>query len=404
MQDKKLVINVSVPIVAVYLLAVTFVLDMRTVWTAMPKYGRFGDLTTLMLVTGVVTYIFSRRNYKRHFFNGIIVTIALLAYLFIYYWHDEYKLGNFPRVIMRICLICLLCFAMRDEHKQKLWEIMENIIIVIAIVSMAFWVAGSLLGLIHSNGVEYTTWSKDGSEVAINKYYHLYFETQVQNFFGVKVVRNSAIFTESPMSSFMFCTALLVELYKKEKPDYRKIVFLIIAVASTVSTTGYVIVIAAVFGKYIMSQTHNKITAIIRMALIPVSLIVLVMIADRLLQSKLESSSGSARLDDFAAGFKAWLDHPMMGNGYNNTNSYMQYMSTYRMNNTGFSNSLMQILAFGGLYLLAPYVGSVGYGVYKIVRKRDWNELAFVLLFVVMFIFTITSYQMLPLFSLLSLL
>ena len=55
MQDKKLVINVSVPIVAVYLLAVTFVLDMRTVWTAMPKYGRFGDLTTLMLVTGVVT-------------------------------------------------------------------------------------------------------------------------------------------------------------------------------------------------------------------------------------------------------------------------------------------------------------------------------------------------------------
>jgi hypothetical protein len=399
MQEKKLSIKISPTILALYLLALTFVLDMRTVWTAIPKYGRFGDITTLMLLTGAAGYILFRKNYKRHFLNGVITTAALCAYLFIYYFFDEYKLGNFPRVILRICVICLLCFAMREEHKKKLFEIMETIIIIIAVVSLAFWLAGSVAGVIHPNGIEYTTWSKDGSEVPINKYYHLYFETQVQDFFGFKVIRNSAIFNESPMSSFMFCFAMLVELFKKPKTDYKIVIFLAVCVATTFSTQGYVIVILALFIKYMFSKTHSSIAAVMRVAAVPVLLVILVIVADNLIQAKMDTSSGAARFDDFAAGFKAWMDHPIMGNGYNNTMSYTQYMSTYRMKNTGFSNSLMQLLAFGGIYLFVPYVGSIAYGIFKIVRKRDWNELAFVSLFVVLFVFTITTFQMLSLYT-----
>ncbi len=407
MYDRKLVVNVSVPVVGLYLLAITYVIDLRTVWTAMPKYGRIADLLTGLLLVGAGTYILSRKNYQRHFLNGIITSVALLVYLFLYYLRDNFIYGVYSqlvvRLILRMCVICLVCFAMRDEHKQKLYEIIENIILVIAVISLVFWVAGSLLGILHPNGVEYTTWSNDGSEVAINKYYNLYFETQVQNFGGVSIVRNSSIFTEAPMASFMFGLALLVELFKKKDTDYKKAVLLIIAVVSTFSTTGYVVVIAAVFMKYLLSQSHNRVYSVIRMAVIPVALIILVIVADRLLQSKLESTSGSTRIDDFSAGFRAWMDHPFMGNGYYN-NSYMQYMSTYRMKNTGFSNSLMQMLAYGGLYLLLPFAGSAAYGIFKLVRKKDWNELTFVVLFLLMFIFTVVTFQMLPLYFFLSLL
>lgn len=406
MQEKKLVIHISVPVVAIYLLAVTFVLEMRSVWTSIPRFGRVNDLLVLMLVAGTLLYVLSRKNYHGHFLNGMITTAALCAYMFIYYFYDQYIFGLYPkpvlRTILRMCLICLLCFAMREEHKQKMYEALENIILVVAVVSLFFWVFGSLLGIIHSNGVEYTTWTISGTEVAINKYYNLYFETQVQNFFGLKIMRNSAIFTESPMSSFMFCYAMLVELFKKKQISYKKIALLIVAVMSTFSTTGYVIVIVALFIKYLFSKTHSKVTAVLRMAVIPVVLIGLVLFIEQLLQNKFESSSGSVRIDDFIAGFKAWMDHPLMGNGYSNSAAILQYMSTSRMNNTGFSNSLLQILAYGGLYLLVPYVGAAVYGLYKIVRRRDWNEFAFVMIFIVMFIFTVTSFQMISLFTFFS--
>lgn len=406
MQDKKLVVNISVPVVAIYLLAVTFVLEMRSVWTSIPRFGRVNDLLVIMLVGGALLYLLSRKNYNRHFLNGIITTAVLCAYMFLYYLRDQYIYGMYPRLvlrtILRMCVICLLCFAMREEHKKKMYEALENIIIVIAIVSLVFWVFGSLLGIVHPNGIEYTTWSVNGNEVAINKYYNLYYETQVQNLFGLKVVRNSAIFNESPMSCFMFCFGLLVELFKKEKTDFKKVILLGIAVISTFSTTGYVIMILAVFVRYMLSQSHNQLTAVLRYAAVPVVLIALVLIIEQLLQSKFDTNSGNARLDDFVAGFRAWMDHPLMGNGYSNSTSIMQYMSTSRMNNTGFSNSLLQILAYGGLYLLAPYVGAVAYGTYKIIRRRDWNELAFVMLFTMLFIFTVTSFQMISYFSFFS--
>ena len=406
MQDKKLVVKISLPAVAIYLLAVTFVLEMRSVWTSIPRFGRLNDLLVIMLISGALLYILSRRNYHGHFLDGMITTAALCGYMFIYYFYDQYIFGVYPKLVMRtilrMCVICLLCFAMRDEHKQKMYEALQNIILVIAIVSLFFWVSGSLLGIIHPNGVEYTTWTLNGTEVPINKYFNLYFETQMQNFFGVKIIRNSAIFTESPMSSFMFCYALLVELFKKKHMSYKRTALFVVAVLSTFSTTGYVIVIVALFFKYMLSQTHSKVTAVLRMAVVPAVLIFLVLFIEQLLQRKFESSSGSIRIDDIIAGFKAWTDHPLMGNGYSNSASILQYMSTSRMNNTGFSNSLLQILAYGGLYLLVPYIAAAAYGIFKIVRRRDWNELAFVSIFLVMFIFTVTSFQMLSFFTLFS--
>ena len=49
MQERKLTIRFSAPMAAVYLLAVTFVFEMRSVWTAMPRYSRINDLLLLAL-------------------------------------------------------------------------------------------------------------------------------------------------------------------------------------------------------------------------------------------------------------------------------------------------------------------------------------------------------------------
>ena len=406
MQERKLTIRFSAPMAAVYLLAVTFVFEMRSVWTAMPRYSRINDLLLLALVGATVVYVFSRKQYTKHFINGIITTAVLCAYLFIYYFYDEYKAESFPKMVLRICTICLLCFALREEHKQKLYEVTEQIIIVISIVSLSFWLVGSILGIIQPSGVEYTIWSStDGSEVPINTYYHLYFETQYQRFFDTMFVRNSAIFTEAPMSSFMFCFAFLVELFKKKQYNLKVCILLLVSIVTCISTTGYVVAIIAIFMKYIITNSgKNTVSSVIKLTIAPLVLIAIVLVMEYVLESKLQTTSGSLRMDDFVAGFKAWMLHPIMGNGYGNSNSYVYMMSTFRIDRKGFSNSLMQILAYGGLYLFAPYAGSFGLGAYRYVKKADWNNLVFICLFMVMFIFTITSFQMLPLFVFFALL
>ena len=406
MQGKKLVIHFSAAMTAVYMLSVILVFEMRSIWTSMPKYSRINDLLLMALVGTTVLYILSRKHYTRHFLTGIITTLALCAYLFLYYVYDEYKAESFPKMVLRMCVICLLCFAMREEHKQKLFELIEKIIIVIAVVSLTFWLVGSLLGIIQPSGIEYTIWSStDGSEVPINNYFHLYFETQYQRFFDTIIMRNSAIFTEAPMSSFMFCFAFLVELFKKKQYNVKICVLLLIAIVTCISTTGYVVAIIAIFMKYVISNTgKNTVASVLKLAIAPFVLIVIVLVMEYVFESKLQTTSGSLRMDDFVAGFKAWMLHPIMGNGYGNSNSYVYMMSTFRIDRKGFSNSLMQILAYGGLYLLAPYAGSFGLGAYRYFKKADWNNLVFICLFLIMFIFTITSFQMLPLFVFFSLL
>ncbi len=406
MSERKLVIKFSAPMAAVYLLAVTLVFEMRSVWTAMPKYSRINDLLLMALVGATVVYVIFRKHYTKHFINGIITTAALCAYLFLYYFYDEYKSDAFPKMVLRICTICLLCFAMREEHKQKLYEIIENIILVIAVVSLAFWFVGSILGLIQPSGIEYTIWSStDGSEVPINNYYHLYFETQYQRFFDTVFMRNSAIFTEAPMCSFMFCFAFLVELFKKKEYNVKICILLLVSIVTCISTTGYVVAIIAIFLKYLISNTgKHTVSSVLKLAIAPIVLIIIVLVMEYVFESKLQTTSGSLRVDDFVAGFKAWMLHPIMGNGYGNSNSYVYMMSTFRIDRKGFSNSLMQILAYGGLYLFAPYAGSFGLGAYRYVKKADWNNLVFICLFMVMFIFTITSFQMLPLFVFFALL
>lgn len=399
MLKKKIVLNV--PELAVSLLALTMVLNLRTVWTVMPSLGKFNDLVDLMLLASIGTYILSRKKHDKRFINGLITAAALFAYTMLYYAHDELKLGNFfPRVVTRIVVICLFCFDVSEKHKKLLFDRIEQIMTVIAGVSLVFWLFGSLLGILRPTGYTYITWSLDGSAVPVNTYFGIYYETQEQTIGSLRLMRNTAVFTEAPMSSFMFSFALMIELFKRKNASKRKVMLLIAAIVTTFSTTGYVVLIAALFLHYLISsKARSNLEAALRFTVIPVLLIAAVFALKYWFENKLDTVSGSVRVDDFVAGYRAWLDHPLMGNGYNNYSSYTQYMSWFRMNNTGFSNSLMQIMAYGGLYLIFPYFMSLGWGCYRMISRRQWNELAFIGLYAFMFVLTVNSFQMLTLFE-----
>lgn len=121
-----------------------------------------------------------------------------------------------------------------------------------------------------------------------------------------------------------------------------------------------------------------------------------------LLEQKLGTSSGSTRVDDFAAGYKAWMDAPLFGNGYGNSAAYKKYMSSFRRNNLGFSNSPMQVLAYGGIYLFFPYCVSVVRGFTRLIKGHLWNRMSFYIVFLYAFVITVCPFQMLTFYLFIS--
>ena len=67
-----------------------------------------------------------------------------------------------------------------------------------------------------------------------------------------------------------------------------------------------------------------------------------------LIIAKQDTISGETRTDDILNGFRAWLDSPIFGWGYMNRYVLDKY-------HTGFSNSIVAILAQGGIILLSLY-------------------------------------------------
>lgn len=280
-----------------------------------------------------------------------------------------------------------------------------NIVLIIAVVSLIFWVFGSLLGRIRSTGVLYTTWTGNDSLKKVTSYYGIYFETQSVTFFGLtasKIVRNTAIFTEAPMASMVFGIAFLNELLIRDKLNWKRCAVLAATVISTISTTGITVLIIAIGLRYVFTKLKTKGRLSIKLIFLPMAFVVVLVALNFLLEQKLGTSSGSTRVDDFVAGYRAWMDAPLFGNGYGNSASYEKYMSSFRGNNIGFSNSPMQVLAYGGVYLFFPYYVPVVRGLVRLAKRRSWRRMAFYIVFLYAFVITVCPFQMLTFYLFIS--
>lgn len=120
---------------------------------------------------------------------------------------------------------------------------------------------------------------------------------------------------------------------------------------STISTTGITVLIIAIGLRYVFTKSKTKGRLSIKLIFLPMAFVVVLVALNFLLEQKLGASSGSTHVDDFVAGYRAWMDAPLFGNGYGNSASYEKYMSSFRGHNIGFFNSPMQVLAYGEVYL-----------------------------------------------------
>lgn len=346
--------------------------------------------TILMLL-----YILSTKKYKNPTKNHLL-------FIFIYYIYVIFYglMRGFPfRFVYSFLFLLPLFFVIFScFNKNQFYEflnIIKNLIVFLSVVSLFFYLFGSLLGIIKENCIIYSTWSSNPS---YNGYYFLHFNTQKESIYNILFIRNSGIFNEAPMFSLVLTIGLGIELFlNNEKTRFKRIFIFILTIFTTLSTTGIVISMLMVLSSFIIIKSNKSYKQFLKIILIPILLVFAYNFASYLLNNKIGGHSYNIRIDDFKAAYKAWCDNPIFGVGLSNKNKLLQYISSFRKYNTGFSNSILTLLAEGGIYLFLiyfiPYV-RILFSTFKNNKKLNLFLLFYLLLFIST-IFTYTPFALL---------
>ncbi len=374
-----------------YLFALILILQCRSIYTA-EEGSPFGKLLRVAIVGALALYVvvwhkISKNNLGKMFLFGV----GLVIYFLIYYLAVNYNNSSFLYLLMCVFSIyAFLVFARENNRAIGILYKFENLIVVIAVVSLFFWLFGSTLGIIHPTGTIRSTWSASGVIRIKPSYFNIYFE--MQSYGDLK--RNTALFTEAPMSSFQFSLAFLVELFCRKKMSKPRVVILFLAILSTISTTGWCVMIIAIFAKFLFSRNITSFRKIAKLILIPIALIAAVFVVQMLVFDKLDTGSGRVRTIDFLVGFQAFSEKPLFGYGYGY--SYKAF------GRGGGSNSLSPILIQGGLFFLIPYLVWIVLWIRNCILYKSIRWFLFIGCFLFMFLITITPMQFLSLFVLMG--
>lgn len=291
-------------------------------------------------------------------------------------------------VILPLGLIIYFYYYLSKNKIPKIFFILRKAISLLAIVSLIFYFL-YIFGILHQNSSLFINW---GTPRWVDGIFYLHFFPQGSaTFLGFNIIRNTGIFSEAPMFSFVLSIGLIIYFYIEKPQSFITFqsVILMLTLLTTTSTTGLILLISVVMLKLFISLPGYYKLFIV--ALIPPAILIIAMI----LESKFTSMQGSTsiRMNDFYAGYQAFLQKPLLGNGMiNGGDAIKKYMDFSRLmvgGNDGFSSGLFYGLARIGLigmifYIFIPFFVTV---------IKNKNIAAISLLLFVLFIVTTIFYS-----------
>ncbi len=295
-----------------------------------------------------------------------VIWVAALAAAYLLITFNTGEFSSFGALLSCLFAVVPIVFAalQRASLLDAYFRAFVNTMAVVALLSLVLWTAGPVLGLIEMNCSIINNWGGNGLTWYTNGYFYLQYVPQWQDLpLGMGLFRNTSFFAEAPMYSYALCCALLVEVFCAKKRRVPIVLLLSLTVVTTFSSTGVIFLLGIILIEALRKvRTKEGSTKTLLMLLLFILFLVGSWLAFTVFDGKMQTSSGSTRLDDFAAGFEAWSRSPLFGYGFSNTEVVKTYMSAFRADNLGFSNSLFNTLVMGGIVWLLPYmIGFYGY-------------------------------------------
>lgn len=388
-----------------YIIGMIFIYNCRSMWSSnIVNGGRNNKIMYIILLITFSLFLLATHNIpKNTLINLTIISIFFITYIGIYAFFSRHS-TSLVSIIQLMIIILFFIWIVGLGYGNGILVAYKNLMVIIATISVFFWLIISVFHLIQPTGVFLSNWgSINGRPVPIASYYNLYFEPQYINTFLGTYARNCGIFTEAPMASLNYSLALLVDLFiqPKETRNHKLTRFLLVlAIITTTSTTGYLMLLFCLIFFFYKFNGNSKIN-LIKVVSVPIVCLVTIMVVLFLWNQKASTNSNSLslRIDDYKIGFILWKQHPLFGVGLQNSSALSESMESWRLNQTGFSNSISEILANGGIYIGGVYILSF---IYESITNwnKDKNKVMFILFTFFLFITTIFTYTYILLFLL----
>lgn len=377
--------------ILVYLGGLALLINNRTIWINEEGISfKVNIISYGILCVSLIILILFAVVQKKKITSNVLNDMLLLIGLTLVYFVFSSEISK--SVVIRLGLLVILLFLyiyFENSFIPKILIAYKNILLLVGSISLFFWLFGSILGMLHSNIYINSNWGAvNGVTRLVPSYNNIYFETQrISAPLLGDIYRNSSIFSEGPMASLNFTLGLLIELI--ERKNKLSITVFILCVISTFSTTGYIVLLILLFMKFINTSKITTYTKL--MLIVPTTILVAFLILFFINQKFINNSeSASVRLNDFYLGFTTWLQHPIFGNGINNIGALTENMESWRLSNSGFSNSIMEVLAEGGIYVFSIYIYSFINAIKYAKAKRSVDLFCFIV--GVIFLFVSTSF------------
>ncbi|AUC02160.1 polymerase [Lacticaseibacillus paracasei subsp. paracasei] len=339
-----------------FFLCTMLIVSFRTVWmyTENQSISRFFTIAVFLSIFLLFTayIVFYRATVTINDFSiFLLIAFTVLVCMII-----SQVSGNGLLLVRHLAyfgLMIILFLARRQKRLNSIITKFVSVCSIIAALSLFFWIL-AILGVPPTSSLS-INWSSQFYTPIKGFIGLFYFSQDYTSFLGLYLPRNTAIFTEAPMCSFVFCLAFLFDTFivPKTQKDHLtpRQILLIVAIISTTSTTGVMIVILSLAAMFFKNVKINPIVIIV--GLIIVTAVILILWQLFLAKTSENSDSVNIRFDDIQAGAKAWLLHPIFGNGLEKTLAYLPFIQGYRVlvnGNSGFSSGIFQILMTGGLF------------------------------------------------------
>lgn len=377
---KRFKLSEKIRIILEYILVIFIILDCNSV--LIHRLDKHINVKLIIVFISIILLLLLIAQIKLSKKDIVSFTSIFLFLIFYFMVFLSFNMTNnkIQFLVRFICFlpIMILCFLLYKKVNKTftLYYRFSDVMILIAITSIIFWIGCSILNIIPFNSQVPIEW---GGNRIINGFYNIYYETQQINFLGFVGWRNTGIFTEAPMFSLCLSIAFITEMFLKERLCYKRILILVIAIVTTLSTTGYIIVLFSIFVKIVTYRgVKNKVIKILKVFFtIMITFLVLYLVVI-ILKDKATSDSYSVRVNYYIKELSVWKENLIFGSGYG-------------INERGSSNSIGVILADGGLWLIFIYIYS--FAIYFLQRKNRnlmWFSICFFLLSVV----TVFPYSM----------
>lgn len=373
-----------------YVLLLFIILEFNTAYLEYEPLWKYLFYGTSFILTFL---LFSNKTFK---IDGILILyfIGSLLPILNVYPGTEKKYIKLYWVIIPLFIVYFS--SLRRISFERIISFLikySNIVTILALISLVYWVFGSNLEMIQPTMYVPNSWRGDGVRL-IPTFHFIYFETQDSSFMGYETVRNSGIFNEGPMYNMVLCVAFAMELFLRPRKSLWRIIILTITIVTTFTTTGFLFL--TFVGAWIVFKFFSQKARILLLAILPLLAIGVMNFSESVIEDK-ESSSGESsvrsRTTDILTCIDIGMENPFLGQGLFTKKAGEAEGGTY-----GFSNSLFSLFADGGIYTVFLYIVTlvlIPLRVFLSNRQNTWPFMMFA--FFLVFTITISQFKFLTL-------